>query len=89
MEDRQEKAIKEIREKVGEDKKVLMLVSGGVDSSVCAALVNKAIGPERIYAIHIDHGLMRKNESNLVEKALGALGLRLKVSDSSHSYSIN
>jgi GMP synthase (glutamine-hydrolysing) len=79
MEDREDKAIREIRDAVGEDKKVLVLVSGGVDSSVCAALVSKAIGPDRIYAIHIDHGLMRKNESSSVEKALGALGLRLKV----------
>lgn len=39
-----------------------MLVSGGVDSTVCAALVAKAIGPERVIALHIDNGFMRQNE---------------------------
>ena len=47
MEDRETMCIREINEIVG-DKKVLCLVSGGVDSSVCAALLNKAIGPERV-----------------------------------------
>lgn len=41
---------------------VLVLVSGGVDSTVCAALVAKAIGPERVIALHIDNGFMRQNE---------------------------
>jgi len=39
---------------------VLVLVSGGVDSSVCAALLHKALGPERVVALHIDHGFMRQ-----------------------------
>ena len=51
---------------VGESDKVLMLLSGGVDSTVCAALVTKALGQERVIAIHIDNGFMRKNESEQV-----------------------
>ena len=51
---------------VGENDKVLCLLSGGVDSTVCAALVNKALGKERVIAIHIDNGFMRKNESEQV-----------------------
>ena len=43
-----------------------MLLSGGVDSTVCAALITKALGQERVIAIHIDNGFMRKNESEQV-----------------------
>lgn len=85
LEDRQEKAIFYIRKTVG-DKNVLILVSGGVDSTVSAALLSKAIPNERIYAIHIDLGFMRKNESALVEKALGVLGLNLKVIDAEQTF---
>jgi GMP synthase (glutamine-hydrolysing) len=54
-----------------------VMVSGGVDSTVCAALLRQALGPERVIAVHIDNGFMRHNESNLVEKALNALGLNV------------
>ena len=58
--------VKEIREQVG-DKKVLLALSGGVDSSVVAALLIKAIGKQLI-SVHVNHGLMRKNESeNVIE----------------------
>ena len=58
--------IKEVREQVG-DKKVLLALSGGVDSSVVAALLIKAIG-KQLVCVHVNHGLMRKNESeNVVE----------------------
>ena len=58
--------IKEIRAQVG-DKKVLLALSGGVDSSVVAALLIKAIG-KQLVCVHVNHGLMRKNESeNVVE----------------------
>ena len=78
LEDREEKAIRYIREIVG-NKKVLLLVSGGVDSTVCSALVNKAIGAENVYAIHIDNGFMRLDESAKVKKALEDIGLELRV----------
>ncbi|MCI9486767.1 MAG: glutamine-hydrolyzing GMP synthase [Lachnospiraceae bacterium] len=55
-----------IRSQVG-DKKVLLALSGGVDSSVVAAMLIKAIG-EQLTCVHVNHGLMRKNESESVVK---------------------
>ena len=61
-----EEQVSEVREQVG-DKKVLLALSGGVDSSVVAALLIKAIG-KQLVCVHVNHGLMRKNESeNVVE----------------------
>ncbi len=60
-------AIRTIREKVGSGK-VLLALSGGVDSSVCAALLAKAVG-NQLTCIFVDHGLMRKNEGDEVERA--------------------
>ncbi len=58
--------VKAIREQVG-DKKVLLALSGGVDSSVVAALLIKAIG-KQLVCVHVNHGLMRKGESeNVIE----------------------
>ena len=58
--------IEAIRDKVG-NKKVLLALSGGVDSSVCAALLIKAIG-RQLVCVHVNHGLMRKDESEQVIK---------------------
>lgn len=55
-----------------------MLVSGGVDSTVCAALLNRALKEDQVIAIHIDNGFMRKNESLQVELSLKKLGLKLR-----------
>ena len=61
-----EEQVKLVRDQVG-TKKVLLALSGGVDSSVVAALLSKAIG-KQLYCVHVNHGLMRKNESeNVVE----------------------
>ena len=56
-----DKQVAAVREQVG-DKKVLLALSGGVDSSVVAALLIKAIG-KQLVCVHVNHGLMRKNES--------------------------
>lgn len=55
MECRKESCIRYIKEMVG-NSKVLVLVSGGVDSTVCAALLTRALSPDQIYAVHIDNG---------------------------------
>ena len=62
-----ENSIQEIREKVG-DGKVLLALSGGVDSSVAAALVAEAVGSQ-LTCVFVDHGLMRLNEGDEVEEA--------------------
>ncbi len=64
-----------IRESVG-DGHVLVACSGGVDSTVAAALLAKALGPERVTAVFCDTGLMRKNEVTWVSTALKQLGLK-------------
>ena len=64
-----ENAVKEVREKVG-DGKVLLALSGGVDSSVLAALLAKAVGPQ-LTCVFVDHGLLRKNEGDEVESVFG------------------
>uniref|UniRef100_A0A7I4Y1S6 GMP synthase (glutamine-hydrolyzing) n=1 Tax=Haemonchus contortus TaxID=6289 RepID=A0A7I4Y1S6_HAECO len=74
MANREHMCIEEIRKTVG-DKKVLVLVSGGVDSSVCAALLGRALGPSRVTAIHIDNGFMRKDESDHVIESLKEIDL--------------
>ena len=54
-----------VKEQVGESGKVLLALSGGVDSSVCAALISKAIG-NRLICVHVNHGLLRKGEPEQV-----------------------
>lgn len=75
LEDRIQTSIKHIQDRVGNEK-ILVLVSGGVDSAVSAALLLKALPAENIYAIHVDHGLMRKNESDIICENLKGLGLK-------------
>jgi len=72
-----ERSIEEIRAIVGESRAIIAL-SGGVDSSVAAALAAKALG-DRLTAVHVDHGLMRMDESDAVEKAFSGMGVDLVV----------
>ncbi|MDO5713292.1 MAG: glutamine-hydrolyzing GMP synthase [Tissierellia bacterium] len=73
MENYVKAAINNIREEVGEGK-VLLALSGGVDSSVCAKLLTEAIG-NQLTCIFVDHGLMRKNEGDEVEAAFKDSGM--------------
>ena len=67
-----EESVKAIREKVG-DGKVLLALSGGVDSSVAAGLLSRAIG-KQLTCVFVDHGLLRKDEGDEVETVFGAGG---------------
>ena len=80
--------VSEIRERVdtharatGSDGKVICALSGGVDSAVAAALVHRAVG-DRLTCIYVDHGLMRKKESELLRVTFEQnLGMRLVMVD--------
>ena len=76
-----------LAKEVGE-RSVLLLASGGVDSSVAALLFRRALGPDRLKLLHIDNGLMRKNESAQVEANLTEVGLGecLEVVDASGEF---
>ena len=77
--------VAEIRAQVG-DKKVLLALSGGVDSSVVAALLIKAIG-KQLVCVHVNHGLMRKGESEQVIEVFGkALDANLIYIDATDRY---
>jgi GMP synthase (glutamine-hydrolysing) len=65
--------------------KALIAFSGGVDSTVCAALVNKAIG-ENLIAVHVNTGYMRKNESEQVKTMMEDLSLNYRYVDASNEY---
>ena len=73
MESYVERAAEEIRERVGTDP-VLLLISGGVDSTVVAALLLNALPPEQVHLMYVDTGLMRKGETEEVSRTLGMLG---------------
>jgi len=78
--------IASITKKVG-DKKVFMLVSGGVDSSVAYVLLAKALGPERIYAMYVDTGFMRKDETEEIKRFLSQAGVKdLHVYEGAEEY---
>lgn len=88
LEDRIQTSIKMIQEKV-KDNKIIVLVSGGVDSAVTAALLTKALKPENIYGIHIDSGFMRKNESDIICENLKELGLQNLIRENAKDYFFN
>lgn len=88
LEDRIQTSIKMIQEKV-KDNKIIVLVSGGVDSAVTAALLVKALNPDNIYAIHIDSGFMRKNESDVICENLKKLGLKNLIRENAKDYFFN
>lgn len=88
LDDRIETSVKMIQEKVGKNK-VIVLVSGGVDSAVTAALLIKALDPDQIYAIHVDSGFMRKNESDVICENLKRLGLKNLIRENAKDFFFN
>lgn len=80
-----EEQVAAIRAQVG-DRRAICGLSGGVDSAVAAALVQKAIGSQ-LTCVYVDHGLMRKGETEQVEKDfVAATGVQLKVVDASERF---
>lgn len=78
-------AVKKINEKVPADGKAIIAVSGGVDSMVTATLATKAIG-DRLLAVYVDSGLMRKNETEDVEGMLKRMGINYTIAHASDEY---
>jgi len=72
---------REVRERVG-DERVLLAISGGVDSSTLGLLLNRAVG-SKLQAVFVDHGLLRLGEAEEVEKALRGVGVNLTVVEAS------
>ncbi len=79
-----ESTVGQLKEQLGQDRVILGL-SGGVDSSVCAVLLNKAIG-DRLTCIFVDHGMLRKNEFTKVMDAYKGLGLNVIGVDASEKF---
>ncbi len=76
----------QVKKEVG-DRKVFMLVSGGVDSTVAFTLLNKVLGANRVQGLLVDTGLMRKNEVALLKEAFDHLGIRnLRIEDASEEF---
>ena len=84
MQDYLARVTEEVRAQVGSER-VLLGLSGGVDSSVCAALLSRAI-PGQMTCIYIDHGFMRKGETEEVRKAFEGRDLDLRIIDASEQF---
>ncbi len=84
MDDFADKIIAEIKEKYAGEKMICAL-SGGVDSSVAATIVSKAIG-DNLQCIFVDHGLLRKNEADEVMETYKDLGLKVKKVDANQEF---
>ncbi|MBR5093885.1 MAG: glutamine-hydrolyzing GMP synthase [Oscillospiraceae bacterium] len=84
MADYRARTIASIREQVG-DGRVLLALSGGVDSSVAAALLNEAVG-SRLTCVFVDHGLLRKGEGDQVEAAFSPMAMRFIRADAEERF---
>ncbi|MGK2876916.1 MAG: glutamine-hydrolyzing GMP synthase [Nocardioides sp.] len=81
-----EEQIERIREQIGEDGRAICGLSGGVDSAVAAAIVQKAIG-DRLTCVYVDHGLMRQGETEQIERDfVASTGARLVVVDAEKQF---
>ena len=78
--------VKDVKKAVGK-RNVFLLVSGGVDSTVCFAVLEKILGKKRVFGLHIDNGFMRLNETKKVQNALSRAGFDdLEVIDASELF---
>ena len=84
MEDYRDAAVRRLREKIG-DGKVLLALSGGVDSSVAAALLAEAVG-RQLTCVFVDHGLMRLNEGDEVEAAFSRWDIQFVRADAEERF---
>ena len=84
MEDYKDAAVRRLREKIG-DGKVLLALSGGVDSSVAAALLAEAVG-RQLTCVFVDHGLMRLNEGDEVEAAFSRWDIQFVRADAEERF---
>ncbi|CAK8685117.1 GMP synthase [glutamine-hydrolyzing]-like [Clavelina lepadiformis] len=82
---REEACIQMIRSVAGSSK-VLVLVSGGVDSTVLATLCFKALNHDQVFALHVDNGFMRKNESEIVLKSLEQCDISATLINASNTF---
>jgi GMP synthase (glutamine-hydrolysing) len=78
-------AVLEVQQLVGE-REVLAFVSGGVDSAALAALLKRALSPEQVHLVYVDHGFMREGESEEVRQMMAAAGIDVTVFDASHMF---
>ncbi|XP_071450670.1 GMP synthase [glutamine-hydrolyzing] [Hetaerina americana] len=85
MASREAECINDIREIVGTSQ-VLLLASGGVDSTVCAALLRKALPEDQLITVHIDNGFMRKNDRFDVEQTLRKICPKLKIINAAQQF---
>jgi len=80
--------MKELKVKLDsfQNKKILMLVSGGVDSTVAFTLLNKLFGKEKVFGLFINNGLLRKGEFDYVVESLSKLNFNLVTSDATDTF---
>ena len=79
-----EELTREVNRRVG-DERVILAISGGVDSSTLGLLLNRALG-DKLQAVFVDHGLLRTGEAEEVEKALTGVGMNLNVVEASETF---
>lgn len=84
MKDYCDRSIAVLREKIGSGK-VLLALSGGVDSSVCAALLSRAVG-KQLTCVYVDHGFMRKNETEEIKEAFRDFDINFIMVDASDRF---
>jgi GMP synthase (glutamine-hydrolysing) len=81
-----DRLLTDIQSKVGKDGSILCALSGGVDSTVVAALCTKAIGPERVHCVFVNNGLLRKNEFDEVMARYEKMGLNVTGVDEVNTF---